>query len=149
MKLKDKIQICERLIDLPDKEVINYFERGFKYKIIFSEKIEHQRKQIGQKWKEQFPNHQIAIHTFEPEINIVKLITDKEIEKHQYFFEQCAKDYRKLSTKLINQLAEKIGIEIDSKYPMKTLNSSAQTGYEQMGNIGDWKYFFHGIHLCF
>ncbi|MFK7980949.1 MAG: hypothetical protein AB8G86_13270 [Saprospiraceae bacterium] len=149
MKLKDKIQVCENLIDLPSKEMINSFVRGFKYKIIFSKKIEHQREQIGQKWKEEFPNHQIAIHTIEPEINIVKLITEKEIEEHQFFFEQCAKDYRELSTKLINQLAEKFEVKIDSKYPMNTLNASGRNGYEQIGNIGDWKYFFHGIHCAF
>jgi hypothetical protein len=63
LKLKDKIQVCENQIDLPSKEVINSFERGFKYKIIFSKNIEHQREQIGQNWKEEFPNHQIAIHT--------------------------------------------------------------------------------------
>ena len=149
MKLKEEIHNCKNLSDLPDELFINSIQRGVRYKVVFSSNINKHREELGEKWKTKFPNHQIAIHTFNPEINIVKLITDIEIEDNQDFFEQCAKDYRKLSEKLIHEFAKLHGLKIESKYPMDTLNPSGRNGYEQIGMMNNWRYAFHGIHCAF
>lgn len=135
--------------DLPDFKSINSLERGIEWKIVFENKIKFKRVKIGNQWKFEHPEFQIAVHTIEPEINIVKLITGKEIEKHQDFFEKCAKDYRNLATELINRFANKHNLEIDADYPMNTLNASGQLGYKQVGKMDNWRYAFHGFHCAF
>lgn len=149
MKLTEKIQVCNSLDDIPDFKTIKSLPRGIRWKIVFADKIKSKREKIGGQWKFEHPKFQVAIHTIEPEINIVKLITDKEIEEHQYFFEKCAKDYRNLATKLINEFADKHNLKIDSEYPMNTLNPSEQFGYKQVGKMNDWRYAFHGFHCAF
>lgn len=146
MELTKKIQVCNGLEDIPDFKTIKSLERGIEWKIVFGNKIKSKREKIGGQWKFEHPEFQIAVHTIEPEINIVKLITDKEIEKHQEFFEKCAKDYRNLATKLINEFAEKHNVKIDPEYPMNTLCHTDKFGYRPVGQMNEWRYAFHGIH---
>jgi len=146
LELTKKIQVCNGLDDIPDFKTIKSLERGIEWKIVFGNKIKSKREKIGGQWKFEHPEFQIAVHTIEPEINIVKLITDKEIEEHQEFFEKCAKDYRNLATKLINEFAEKHNVKIDPEYPMNTLCHTERFGYKPVGQMNGWRYAFHGIH---
>jgi len=146
LELTKKIQVCNNLNDIPDFKTIKSLERGIEWKIVFGNKIKSKREKIGGQWKFEHPEFRIAVHTIEPEINIVKLITDKEIEEHQDFFEKCAKDYRNLATELINEFAEKHNVEIDPEYPMNTLGHTEWHGYKPVGKMNDWSYAFHGIH---
>ena len=50
---------------------------------------------------------------------------------------------------MINEFAEKYDVEIDSDYPMSTLNPSEQFGYKQVGKMNNWRYAFHGFHCAF
>ena len=61
-------------------------------------------------------------HTVEPELNIVKLITDQEIKDQQDFFEQCAKDYRKLGEQLVFTLVDKLELNLNKDFPLDTFN---------------------------
>lgn len=149
MKLTEKIQVCNDLDDIPDFKAIKSLPRGIEWKIVFTDKIKSKREKIGGQWKFEHPRFQIGIHTIEPEINIVKLITDEEIEEHQDFFERCAKDYRNLATKLINEFAEKHNLGIDPESPMDTLCHTDKLGYKPVGEISGWRYAFHGIHCAF
>ncbi|WP_459212033.1 DUF6896 domain-containing protein [Aquimarina rhabdastrellae] len=135
--------------DIPDFKSIKSLDRGVKWKIVFGNKIKSKREKIGNQWEFEHPEFQIAVHTIEPEINIVKLITNKEIDEHQGFFEKCAKDYRNLATELINRFAKKHNLDIDSDYPMNNLNPSEQFGYKQVGKMDNWRYAFHGFHCAF
>lgn len=135
--------------EIPDFKSIKSLERGIEWKIVFENNIKSKREKVGNQWKFEHPEFQIAIHTIEPEINIVKLITDKEIDEHQDFFEKCAKDYRNLATELINRFANKHNLQIDSDYPMNNLNASEQFGYKQVGEMDNWRYAFHGFHCAF
>lgn len=146
LELIKKIQVCNGLDDIPDFKAIKSLERGIEWKIVFGNKINSKREKIGGQWKFEHPEFQIAVHTIEPEINIVKLITDKEIEEHQEFFVKCAKDYRNLATKLINEFAEKYNVKIDPEYPMNTLRHTEKFGYKPVGQMNGWRYAFHGIH---
>jgi hypothetical protein len=91
LELTKKIQVCNGLDDIPDFKTIKSLERGIEWKIVFGNKIKSKREKIGGQWKFEHPEFQIAVHTIEPEINIVKLITDKEIEEHQEFFKNVQK----------------------------------------------------------
>ncbi|WP_188112325.1 hypothetical protein [Aquimarina sp. RZ0] len=146
MELTEKIQICNSLKEIPDFKTIKSLPRGIEWKIVFADKIKSKREKIGNQWKFEHPEFEVGIHTVVPEINITKLITDKEIEENQDFFEKCAKDYRDLAIKLINEFADKHSIVIDSEYPMNTLCHTNKFGYEPIGKMNGWKYAFHGIH---
>ncbi|WP_428741136.1 DUF6896 domain-containing protein [Tenacibaculum sp.] len=146
MDLISKIQVCNSLDDIPNFKSIKSLDRGIEWKIVFTNKIKLKREKIGKQWKFEHPEFRIAVHTIEPEINIVKLITDKEIEEHQGFFEKCAKDYRNLANELINEFAEKHNVKIDPNYPMNTLGHTEKFGYKSVGEMNGWKYAFHGIH---
>lgn len=133
---------------LPTLEAIRAIPRERTLKLVFEKSILSQRDAIGQKLKQELDGFQIGIHTIEPEINIVKLISDDEIEQNQDFFEQCAKDYRQLGEELIFKLAGKLGITINADYPLSTFNE-LKRGKKQAGKLGDWRYYLHGFHCCF
>ena len=80
---------------------------------------------------------------------IVKLITDDEIIMHQAFFVQCAKDYQKLATELIDELADSLKVKIDPKIPLKSFNFLKSQPYDFENMLGIWNYYVHGIHCRF
>jgi hypothetical protein len=58
------------------------------------------------------------------------------------FFEQCAKDYRKLATKLIYELASYFNEIIDPENAMHTFGKYKRG--RQTGVMGLWEYRLHG-----
>jgi hypothetical protein len=84
---------------------------------------------------------------FKPEMT--KLITDAEIELHQDFFEQCAKDYRRLATQMITDLAKKFNVTFNPDFPYATALSLKNNGYAVNGMMGYWRHMFHGHHYRF
>ncbi|WP_290306543.1 DUF6896 domain-containing protein [Mucilaginibacter flavus] len=129
-------------------EEISKTSRDEKIKLIFGEALVHVREEIGKKLKNDLLGFQVSIHNGQPEINIAKLITDKEIDDNQLFFEQCAKDYRALAEVLISKLAIKLNIEINSAFPMMSFNPF-KSNRKQIGTIEGWRYFLHGYHCGF
>lgn len=148
MKRTTEMITVESINQIPSLEMIKEILRYKKLKIIFEASIQNQRQEIGENLKKSLEGFQIGIHISNPEINIAKLITDKEIEEHQLFFENCAKDYRDLSRKLIFELAKKFKIKFSEEYPYLTFNK-LKGDKRGRGKMGDWKYFFHGFHCCF
>ena len=149
MELIEKIQVCNSLDELPNFKAIKSIPRGIQFKIIFNDKIKYKREEIGENWKLEHPEFKIGIHTVEPEINLLKLITDNEIEEHQDFFEKCAKDYKIIGTKLITELSEYFEIEINLDSRLESLNPYRKNGFEPVGEFRNWKYSFHGRHCGF
>jgi hypothetical protein len=149
LELIEKIQVCNSLEEIPDFKTIKSLPRGIRLKIVFGNKININREKFGNQWKIEHPEFQVGIHTIQPEINIVKLITDEEIVEHQDFFEMCAKDYRNLATRLIYEFADKYSLQIDPDSPMDTLYHTDKLGYKPVGEINGWRYAFHGIHCAF
>ena len=147
--LEEKIIRAESLESLPSIQEIKSISRGLKMKVLFGDKIKSKREEIGQEWKIQLPKFLIGIHTIEDEINVIKLITDEEIEQNQIFFEDCAREYRELGEILINQFIEKFDVELHKEFPLKTLNPYGKTNYKKMGEMDEWKYYFHGFHCAF
>ncbi|VXB76811.1 conserved hypothetical protein [Flavobacterium sp. 9AF] len=134
--------------EVPTLERIRLIPREQKMKLVFEKEVQNQRKTIGQNLKKELVGFLIGIHTIEPEINIAKLITDKEIEDHQVFFEQCAKDYRQLSEELLYKLVNKLKLKLNKDFPMETFNELKQDE-RQMGKLENWRYFVHGFHCGF
>lgn len=133
---------------IPTLEQIRAIPRERKLKLVFERGVQNQRERIGQNLKNQLLDFQIGIHTIEPEINIAKLITDKEIEDNQDFFEQCAIDYRQLGEELIYKLVDKLELTLNKEFPLETFNQLIR---EDRGNgkIENWKYYVHGFHCGF
>ena len=148
MKRKTTVISVNSLEELPTLEVINALPRERILKIIFKEGPQLQREAIGANLKKALPNFLVGIHTVEPEINIVKLITDQEIEENQAFFEACAKDYRQLAETLVFTLANKLGLKLNEDFPMETFNK-LKRGRRQAGEMENWEYFVHGYHCKF
>ena len=117
-------------------------------KLVFEKSVQNQKEEIGQNLKSVLLDFQVSIHTIEPEINIAKLITDKEIEDNQDFFEQCAKDYRQLGEELLHKLVESLNLKLSKDFPMQTFNE-LKRDKRQIGKIEDWRYFIHGFHCGF
>lgn len=148
MNRTDKIIHINSVEDLPTIEFINSISRDEKLKLVFSSSTEKHREKFGEGLKEELKDFQIGVHTQEPIINIAKLITDQEIEENQNFFEQCAKDYKELSEKLIYQLAEKLKVDIKTKTPYEVFIRFYRDE-KQTGNLENWNYYFHGFHCGF
>jgi hypothetical protein len=141
---------CEALQDIPSIDRINGLSRNKTMKVVFGKEVLRKRESIGNQWKRKLNDFQIGIHTQNPEINIARLISDTEIVDHQVFFENCAKDYRYLATKLINKLANQLGIEIDPESPLDGFNYLKKSEYNPQNELVDnWRYFVHGFHCCF
>jgi len=133
---------------IPSLEEIRKMPRNKTLKVIFENSVQNQRESIGQNLKKELRGFQVGIHLLNPEINIVKLITDQEIEEHQLFFENCAKDYRELGKKLIFRLAEQLKVTINLDCPWITFNQFLRNN-KQTGKLEEWRYFFHGFHCGF
>lgn len=115
---------------------------------MFGKNISSLREKNGNRLKLELPGFQVGIHTQQPEINISKLITESEIEQNVAFFEKCAKDYRQLAEKLIFELATSLNTPINEEFPLLTFNQF-KTTKQQIGTVGEWKYFLHGFHCGF
>lgn len=149
MNLEEKRLVVTSLENLPSIQAIKSIKRGVNLKIEFEHKIKSKREEIGEGWKSQLPEFSIGIHTIKDEINILKLITDQEIEQHQLFFEKCAQEYGILGSQLIHRFVREFEVKSHEGFPLRTLNPYRKTQYEQGGNMGEWKYFFHGFHCAF
>ena len=133
---------------IPTLEQIRAIPRERTLKLVFEKHVQNQKETVGQKLKNELLGFQVGIHTMEPEINIAKLLTDKEIDAHQDFFEQCAKDYRKLGEELLFKLVDKLDLKLNKDFPMETFNQ-LKRDKRQTGKIEGWRYFVHGFHCGF
>ncbi|WKW46900.1 hypothetical protein P3875_02265 [Myroides sp. JBRI-B21084] len=115
---------------------------------MFEKEVQSQREAIGQNLKTELVGFQVGIHTSDPEINIAKLITDKEIEDNQDFFEQCAKDYRQLGEELLFKLVDKLNLNLNREFPMQTFNELKRDARSN-GKVEGWNYYVHGFHCGF
>ncbi|TWI13035.1 DUF6896 domain-containing protein [Sphingobacterium siyangense] len=140
--------IIKSIDQLPSVDEIKSISRERALKLIFKGKINKQREQIGQNLEYELSGFQVLIHTIDPELNIIKLITDKEIEDHQYFFEQCAKDYRKLGERLVLMFVDKLDLNLNTDFALYTFNDLKQD-HRQIGTVGEWRYSVHGFHCGF
>ncbi len=134
--------------ELPTIEAISSVPRERAIKLVFEKEVQSQREAIGQNLKTELVGFQVLIHTIEPEINIAKLITDKEIDDNQNFFEQCAKEYRQLGEELLFKLVDKLDLKLNKDFPMETFNE-LKRDKRQIGKLEDWRYFVHGFHCGF
>ncbi|MEN2487306.1 hypothetical protein AAYQ05_05835 [Flavobacterium sp. B11] len=148
MKRDTEIITINSIDQIPSLEAIKRIPRNITLKIIFGNSVQNQRETIGQNFKKELQGFQVGIHLLNPEINIAKLITNQEIEEHQDFFENCAKDYRELGRKLIFELAKQFKITMFENYPILAFNK-LKGDKRGRGKMGDWKYFFHGFHCWF
>ncbi len=133
---------------IPTLEIIRAIPREKTLKLIFEKEFQNQREAIGKNLKKELLNFQVGVHTIEPEINIAKLITDKEIEDNQDFFERCAKDYRQLGEELLFKLVDKLNLKLNKDFPMDTF-SELKRDKRQIGEVENWRYFVHGFHCGF
>jgi hypothetical protein len=147
LERKTEIINCNTLESLPSTERILAISRESSLTIIFGKNIRNERESIGQTWKSKFPDFLIRIYQDNFEINIARLITKEEIIALQLFFENCAKDYRMLATKLINELANHLRIVFNPDYPLQTFNQYKNG--RQKGEMNAWKYFIHGFDCGF
>lgn len=136
------------LAEIPDLETIRAIPRERKLMLIFGESVQNERETIGQDLKKELQGFQVGIHISEPKINIAKLIADKDIEDHQDFFEQCAKDYRTLGEELILKLVGKLKVKLNRDFPLGTFDEY-KWDERQIGKLDDWRYDIHGIHCGF
>ncbi|WP_447635706.1 DUF6896 domain-containing protein [Flavobacterium microcysteis] len=148
MNRKADTIIINSIEQIPTLETIRAIPRDRTLKLVFEKGIQNQREDIGENLKNKLLGFQIGIHTFEPEINIAKLITDQEIEDNQDFFEQCAKDYRQLAEELLLKLVDKLGLTLNQNFPFQTFNE-LKGDKRQIGKMEDWRYHVHGFHCGF
>ncbi|MCG2617489.1 hypothetical protein LZZ85_24535 [Terrimonas sp. NA20] len=133
---------------IPALETIRTIPRERILKLIFAKEVRNWREAIGERLKNELPDFQVGVHLLEPEINIAKLISEIEIENNQYFFEQCAKDYRKLAQTLLFKLVDKFNLKLDEDHPMMTF-AELKRGGRSRGKVEGWNYYFHGAHCGF
>ena len=133
---------------IPTLETIRAIPRERTLKLVFEKGVQNQREIVGQNLKTELVGFQVGIHTIEPEINIAKLITDKEIEDNQDFFEQCAKDYRQLGAELLYKLVDKLDLKLNKDFPMQTFNE-LKRNKRSNGKVEGWNYYVHGFHCGF
>lgn len=148
MKRDTHVINAQSIQDLPSIDSFGNILRQKKIRIIFDHSINHIREDYGNNLKKNLPHFTIDIHSMEPKIEIIKLITKKEIIANQLFFLQCAKDYRKLGEELIRLFTEKKKIILNEDFPFLAFNY-LKGRKSQKGKMGDWKYFLHGYHCYF
>jgi hypothetical protein len=133
--------------EIPSMVYLRGIPRGKTVRLVLEDSLRFQQAKIGESLIRELPGFQVGINQVHPEINICKLITYEEIEMHQDFFENCAKDYRKLSTELINKLASTLNLEINSRLPLLTFRPLLHSNTN--GKMEQWRYSVHGYHCRF
>ncbi|MDU2939004.1 MAG: hypothetical protein E7B59_07535 [Enterobacteriaceae bacterium] len=139
------LQISE-MKDIPCVEQFRETPRTTTLCLQFIGAIQAQREAIGEQLKKDLVGSLVSMPRFAPEIYVSRLISAREIEQHQDFFENCAKDYRKLATELIFALAQQLNIDLAENYPLLTFQNCGQ---QQHGRMGEWHYAWHGYHCAF
>lgn len=86
----------------------------------FASEAERYREEFGLVLKAQLDEFVVGMHSADLVIRIARLISLEEINRHQDFFEHCAKEYRKLATELIFALAEQLNVEMAENNPLVT-----------------------------
>lgn len=147
MNRKIDIITINSIEQIPTLYTIRSIPRERTIKLVFEKEVQSQREKIGKNLKTELVDFKVGI-PIEPEINIAKLITEKEIEDNQDFFEQCAKDYRQLGEELLYKLIDKHGLKLNTDFPLQTLNQLIRKKRGN-GTIEDWKYYIHGYHCAF
>lgn len=148
MERSTEIVTVTSVAQVPSVESILKLPRERTLKIVFEALARRERETVGQNLRNELQGFQVGIHLTEPEINIAKLITNREVEENQFFFERCAQDYRALGEQLIYKLADKFGIEIAADNPNNSFYKLKREK-RQKGMVGDWHYYLHGIHCGF
>ena len=149
MNLEKKIIQVRNRSDLPGIQEIKSIPRGMAVKVIFGERVVSIRESIGKKWQKKLPEFQVGIHTVKEEINILKLITDEEIEQNQLFFEECAKEYGELGERLMKQFESEFDVVLVRGRPIVMQNTTGKKPFVSSGKMGNWIFSFHGIHCGF
>jgi hypothetical protein len=148
LERKTDIISIKAIEQVPSLESIRKTPRNRLIKLVFDAKLNSEREKVGNNLKKKLSGFQIGVHLTLPEINISKLITNKEIDENQIFFEECAKDYRQLGEYLIFKLIDKLRLNLNKEFPIETFNQIKRSK-KQIGKIESWKYFVHGFHCGF
>jgi len=150
MELEESnIEIAD-IKDFPSLEEIQNIQRGIYLKINLIGSAQKYQQKKGEQLREALPNFSIGINMNGFGISIKKLITDKEIAKHQDFFELCAQEYGLLGEKLIKKFIVDKGIPNHDGFPLKRLNGYiGNKNHEPRGEMDEWNYYFHGFHCSF
>jgi hypothetical protein len=158
MERTTEMLVIKSIDQIPAIEVLYTIPRSIKLKLVFENSVQEQRQSVGELLKQKLDGFVIGIHMNEPEINIGKIITDKEVEDNQLFFEKCARDYRDLATCLMDELNRECGfnsdniardVEIDLDSPIEIWEKIQIIRDKAEGYVGDWRYYMHGLHFCF
>lgn len=148
MNRETDVIVIDTLRQVPTIDQIKSIPRERTLTLVFNEEVHNQREIVGRHLKQKLLDFSIGIHTIEPEINISKLIAYSEIEDHQDFFEQCAKEYRQLGEELLFKLVDALDLKLNTDFPLVTFNG-LKSGKHIKGKMDDWTYFVHGFHCGF
>tara|TARA_R110002126_G_C10284136_1_gene485359 strand:+ start:440 stop:700 length:261 start_codon:yes stop_codon:yes gene_type:complete len=86
MNRANKIISINCIGQIPTLETIRSIPHERTLKLVFDKGVQNKREEIAQNLTTELVGFQVGIHTIEPEINISKLIKDKEIADNQDFF---------------------------------------------------------------
>lgn len=141
------IHPCKQRKNLPALSDIMQIPREKILRLVFPREEKQFRTEYGDFLKKQLPGFLIRVDIQNPEIDICKLITFGEVEDNQVFFENCAKDYRQLSTDLVHKLVAHLDLDLMYEAPMETFNPLKKSPQKSSGDFGDWSYYIHGFHV--
>lgn len=134
--------------EIPDIALLRQTPREKVLHLHFTREAQSYREAFGLELKAQLDEFVVSVHTADPVIRIARLISLEEINRHQDFFEHCAKEYRKLATELIFSLAEQLNVDMAENNPLATF-APFKCNRKQKGKMGKWQYCFHGFHCAF
>ncbi len=150
MELKESNIEVSDIIDFPSVKEIQNIQRGIYLKINLIDSAQAYQKEKGEQLRKALPKFSIGIHMNGTEINVLKLITDEEINEYQDFFEHCAKESGLLGEKLINEFIVENNIPNHDGFPLKKLNGYiGNKNHSPRGKMSEWDYSFHGFHCSF
>ena len=130
--------------EIPDIALLRQTSREKVLHLHFASEAERYREEFGLVLKAQLDEFVVGMHSADPVRRIARLISLEEINRHQDFFEHCAKEYRKLATELIFALAEQLNVEMAENNPLVTF-APFKCNRKRKGKMGKWQYCFHGF----
>lgn len=122
----------EQFLDLPRRKAIRF---------IFDKLPAEERRELVRSLRKKLPGFSVTHdHRKVSFVTIARWISEEEVEEHQEFFAQCARDFSRISLQLIFDFIAHLDLPIDKNFPRGAFERFRKEHLHLQGVMGDWRY---------
>jgi hypothetical protein len=122
----------EQFLDLPRRKAMRF---------IFDKLPAEERRELVRLFRKKLPGFYVSEdHRKVSFVTIARRISEEEVEQHQEFFAECARDFSRTSVQLIFDFIAHLDLPIDENFPRGAFERFRKEHLHLKGMMGDWYY---------